>query len=57
MAKIEIKQVMDIQKIGPYSSLHFEGKSSSLKTAIYGNNGSGKTFLSIIFRILENMRI
>ncbi|EDZ63538.1 hypothetical protein SMGD1_2030 [Sulfurimonas gotlandica GD1] len=57
MAKTEIKQVMDIQKIGPHSSLHFEGISSSLKTAIYANNGSGKTFLSRIFRILEDMRI
>lgn len=44
----------NIENIGPHSNINFSGKSSSLKTAIYANNGSGKTFISRLFRLIEN---
>lgn len=44
----------DIENIGPHTSVNFNGKSASLKTAIYANNGSGKTFISRLFRLIEN---
>ena len=43
-----------IENIGPHVKIDFTGKTSSLKTAIYANNGSGKTFISRLFRLIEN---
>lgn len=51
MAELTIS--FDIENIGPHKKINFSGKSSSLKTAIYANNGSGKTFISRLFRLIE----
>lgn len=45
---------LEIENIGPHSKINFKAKTSSLKTAIYANNGSGKTFISRLFRLIEN---
>jgi len=50
----QIKLTLNINNIGPHSNLNFSENSSSLKTAIYANNGSGKTFLSRMFRLSED---
>ena len=34
----------EIENIGPHEKINFNGKSSSLKTAIYANNGSGNFY-------------
>lgn len=45
---------LEIENIGPHDKIVFKEKISSLKTAIYANNGSGKTFISRLFRLIEN---
>lgn len=40
--------------IAPLEHLQHEITSSSLKFAIFANNGSGKTFISRLFRLLEH---
>ncbi|DAB34659.1 MAG: hypothetical protein PWQ42_298 [Sulfurospirillum sp.] len=45
---------LKIENIGPHAKIDFTGKTSSLKTAMYANNGSGKTFISRLFRLIEN---
>lgn len=50
----ELTLSLDIENIGPHSKINFSEKTSSLKTAIYANNGSGKTFISRLFRLIEN---
>ena len=40
--------------IAPLENLQSEITSSSLRFAIFANNGSGKTFISRLFRLLEN---
>jgi len=52
MAELTIS--FDIENIGPHETIKFIGKTPSLKTAIYANNGSGKTFISRLFRLIEN---
>jgi len=52
MAKIKL--TLSINNIGPHCNLNFSENTSSLKTAIYANNGSGKTFLSRMFRLAED---
>lgn len=52
MAELTIR--LSIENIGPHAKIDFTGKTSSLKTAIYANNGSGKTFISRLFRLIEN---
>jgi len=52
MAQIQVG--IKINNIGPHSNLIFSGKTSSLKTAIYANNGSGKTFISRMFRLIDD---
>lgn len=52
MAKLNIG--LEIENIGPHTKIDFTGKTSSLKTAIYANNGGGKTFISRLFRLIEN---
>ena len=52
MAKITL--ALNINNIGPHCNLNFSENTSSLKTAIYANNGSGKTFLSRMFRLAED---
>lgn len=50
----ELTMSFNIENIGPHGKVNFNGKISSLKTAIYANNGSGKTFISRLFRLIEN---
>jgi len=45
---------LSIENIGPHAKIDFTGKTLSLKNAIYANNGSGKTFISRLFRLIEN---
>ncbi len=52
MAKLTIG--LEIENIGPHDKINFKEETSSLKTAIYANNGSGKTFISRLFRLIEN---
>ncbi|CAA6828159.1 MAG: Unknown protein [uncultured Sulfurovum sp.] len=51
MAKIQL--AFNLHNIGPHFNLNSLENTSSLKTAIYANNGSGKTFLSRMFRLSE----
>lgn len=55
MANLELNFV--IENIGPHEQLNFNGITTSLKTAFYANNGSGKTFISRLFRLLEESSI
>jgi wobble nucleotide-excising tRNase len=54
MAEEKIKTLIQCQNIAPLENLAREIKSSSLKLAIFANNGSGKTFISRLFRLTEN---
>lgn len=49
-----IKTTIKCKHIAPLENLQKEVMSSSLKFAIFANNGSGKTFISRLFRLLEN---
>lgn len=51
MAKI--KTEINCQNIAPINNLKKEIKSSSLKIGVFANNGSGKTFISRMFRLTE----
>lgn len=53
MAKIR-KVKIKCRNLAPLSSLSKEINTSALQFVIYANNGEGKTFLSNIFRLLEN---
>lgn len=55
MANLTIS--LNIENIGPHNKISFNEKIPSLKTAIYANNGSGKTFISRMFRLIENPQI
>lgn len=44
---------LEATNLGPFSHLNFSDKISSLQIGIFANNGSGKTFLSRAFRLLE----
>ena len=50
----DIKTTITCNNIAPLEHLQYEIKSSSLKFAIFANNGSGKTFISRLFRLLEH---
>ena len=52
-SKIKIKTTIRCNKIAPLEHLQYEISSSSLKIAVFANNGSGKTFISRLFRLLE----
>ncbi len=52
MAKI--KTEFKCRNIAPIQNLTKDIESSSLKFGIFANNGSGKTFLSRMFRLTEN---
>ena len=49
----EIRASIRCQNIAPFEDLSGDFNVSSLKLGIYANNGSGKTYLSRMFRILE----
>lgn len=55
MANLKLNFV--IENIGPHEQLNFNGLATSLKTAFYANNGSGKTFISRLFRLLEESSV
>ncbi|MDR0603341.1 MAG: hypothetical protein LBG80_03450 [Bacteroidales bacterium] len=52
----KIKTTIKCQNIAPLENLDKEILSSSLKIAVFANNGSGKTFISRLFRILEKQK-
>ena len=52
----KIKTTIKCQNIAPLENLNKEIQSNSLKIAVFANNGSGKTFISRLFRILENQK-
>ena len=54
MPEQKIKTKINCQNIALIESLTKEITSSSLKFGIFGNNGSGKTFISRMFRLTEN---
>ena len=54
MPEQKIKTEINCQNIALIESLTKEITSSSLKFGIFGNNGSGKTFISRMFRLTEN---
>lgn len=53
MADDKITTIIKCQNIAPIENLTREIKSSSLKMGVFANNGSGKTFLSRLFRLTE----
>ena len=56
MAK-KITTTFKAQNIGPHINLSNSLVFSSLKVGVFANNGSGKTFLSRMFRLVENPEI
>lgn len=53
MADDKITTIIKCQNVAPIENLTREIKSSSLKMGVFANNGSGKTFLSRLFRLTE----
>lgn len=53
MPEQKIKTEINCQNIAPIKSLNKVISSSSLKFGVFANNGSGKTFISRIFRLTE----
>ena len=53
MADDKITTIIKCQNIAPIENLTREIKSSSLKMGVFANNGSGKTFISRLFRLTE----
>lgn len=45
---------LNITNIGPHKNLTFSNEIKSLKILLYANNGSGKTFISRAFRLIED---
>ena len=54
MAEQKIKTEINCRNIAPIENLTKEIRSSSLKFGIFANNGSGKSFISRMFRLTEN---
>lgn len=54
MADDKISTIIKCQNIAPIENLAREITSNSLKIGIFANNGSGKTFISRLFRLTEN---
>jgi len=54
MGNEKITTTIKCQNIAPIEHLEKEIKSNSLKIAIFASNGSGKTFISRLFRLTEN---
>jgi len=49
-----INMKMVLNNIGPHDSLNFQKTINSINIGIYGNNGEGKTYISRMFRIVNN---
>jgi len=56
MSGQKIKTEFNCQNIAPIKSLTKEINSNSLKFGVFANNGSGKTFISRMFRLTENSK-
>lgn len=56
MAK-DITLEIEAVNIGPHRSLKARDQISSLELGIFANNGSGKTFISRMFRLIHNKNI
>jgi wobble nucleotide-excising tRNase len=54
MAGEKIKTNIQCQNIAPIENLTRLISSNSLKVGVFANNGSGKTFISRLFRLTEN---
>ncbi|MEO8240636.1 MAG: AAA family ATPase [Flavobacterium sp.] len=50
----DTKTRLNCQNIAPITNLVREINSTSLKIGVFANNGSGKTFISRLFRLTEN---
>lgn len=53
MAKKTINTRIKCENLAPFTLLEKELNTSMLRIGIFANNGSGKTFLSRVFRLLE----
>lgn len=53
MANKKIRITIGCKNIAPLENLHKDIFTGSLKICVFANNGSGKTFLSRLFRLLE----
>jgi hypothetical protein len=51
----DTKTILKCQNIAPIANLVKEITSTSLKIGVFANNGSGKTFISRLFRLTENI--
>ena len=54
MAEKKITTTLKANNIGPHSNLISKLHLNSLKIGIFANNGKGKTFISRMFRLVEN---
>jgi hypothetical protein len=54
MANEKINTNIQCQNIAPIENLTRLISSNSLKIGVFANNGSGKTFISRLFRLTEN---
>ncbi|MDR2755312.1 MAG: hypothetical protein LBC20_06360, partial [Planctomycetaceae bacterium] len=54
MSKNNVKTTIRCKNIAPLENLNEEILSGSLKIGIFANNGSGKTFISRLFKLLED---
>lgn len=54
MAGEKIKTNIQCQNIAPIKNLNRLISSNSIKIGVFANNGSGKTFISRLFRLTEN---
>lgn len=54
MSEQKLKTELNFKNIAPIEKLDKEISSGSLKFGIFANNGSGKTFISRIFRLTED---
>lgn len=50
----KIKTNISCENIAPIENLNKEVQSGTLKIGVFANNGSGKTFISRLFRLTEN---
>lgn len=51
---MEMKLKIDIKNIGPHRNLSFSDNCGCLRMALFASNGSGKSFISRMFRLTEN---
>lgn len=48
-----IKIELNIENLGPHTSLQFQDKTGSINIGVFANNGVGKTFISRVFRLIS----